>query len=419
MDLAGEKRSISEVKMRLSQTLSDRRESPAQWRMRPVSKDGHLATKNVKVFIYNILRARDETDLMLAPALQKLLFVIAIFTKVCGRISGMLTHSRKQKICRLACIPVALVITSGIGHAHHSQTPVAPIMDPVAVDGKLDDWPSGLQHYSFDRSDWGEQMRRQYSHQHRPGAYFMSGYSPDENLLYVAVQVEDLDLTVGNSWDKTDGVEVYVSDKRADGMSKPTQHVLVPEGDWLPGSQPGSSGHGVARSGKTRAAYSYDGQTITYEWQIEVFGNSASQASVLSPGQQLGFDVVILDMSSRGDHRWIPWGSPESSKMSGNQRVGRLTLTNERVSAGTNWGWPVSGRWLGNILLLSLAAFALVGLGYFLRGRLSPAVARGGLESRLTQIEERLTETQEVMIALSEKHDHLAEEHRPLKNSAV
>jgi hypothetical protein len=107
---------------------------------------------------------------------------------------------------------VAVIASGSVVDAHHSRSVRVPLLEGITVDGELDDWPSSLPRYSFDRSHCNSQMRSASAGQHRPGAFFMTGYDPD-GVLFVAVQVKDDDLVVGDAWDRTDGVEVYAVDQ--------------------------------------------------------------------------------------------------------------------------------------------------------------------------------------------------------------
>jgi len=93
---------------------------------------------------------------------------------------------------------------------------------------------------------------------------------------------------------------------------------------------------------------------------------------LLSAGDELGFDVVILDQPSHGRHRWIPWASPDIDKFSDIDRVGRVTLTDEVV---VGLGWPIpempqGSSWVTSLFtwlfVLPLGFVAVLG-GLFLR----------------------------------------------------
>ncbi|MBT6148961.1 MAG: hypothetical protein HOH74_26220 [Gemmatimonadetes bacterium] len=308
----------------------------------------------------------------------------------------------------------ALIVGASAVDAHHSSTVQAPILKGIDVDGRLDDWPASLTRYSFDRADWSSQMRTAYSSQHRPGAYFMTGYDP-EGVLYVAVQVADEDLVIGDAWNGTDGVEVYVVHQGPRmpvtglGMFRrnPIQYVMIP----VPGSGGvPSSGHGVRwPHSTTHGEYSYEDGVITYEWAIQVSDRFGGDTTPLSPGDELAFDVVILDQPSHGSHRWIPWGSPEISKFTSLDRVGRVTLTDD-VAAAPGWSATAptasDSPWPGILLswLLPLGFVTVVGRIVMKREARRPAERPQTLE-RIEEIERRLTDTQDILLSISDKLD--------------
>ncbi|MBT7598282.1 MAG: hypothetical protein HN559_25485 [Gemmatimonadetes bacterium] len=292
---------------------------------------------------------------------------------------------------------LALSLGTRPASAHHSGSVRAPILQGMVVDGELGDWPSSVEKYSFDRSDWDSQMRIQYAAQERPGAYFMTGYEPQAGILYLAIVVEDHNVIRGHSWSNTDGVEVYLS-RFKNKQRNPTQYAMIPGSG---GRGELSSGHGTRwrRTSSTKGDYTYRDGKLTYEWACRL-GDSAPP---LTAGEEIGFDVVILDQNKEGRHRWIPWGSPDVSKTGSNSRVGRLTLTTDSAGSVVAQG----SSWMKSIVLwtLPLGAFvavAAIGLRHFLPD-----------PKRLEALERRLTDTQDVMIALSEKIDRIEAHIRP------
>jgi hypothetical protein len=143
--------------------------------------------------------------------------------------------------------------------------------------------------------------------------------------------------------------------------------------------------------------YSYQDGTIVYEWAFSAPQIHPRQALPLSPGEQLGFDVVLLDQSSDGRHRWIPWGTVDTIKDGGNSRVGRVTLTSTVYQASSPQAVAVDGGDLLWVLALAAVAATIV----FARRHAA------GVDERLTAVERRMTDTQDVLISLAEKLDRL------------
>ncbi len=286
----------------------------------------------------------------------------------------------------VALLGLVCAIDAEPAAANQSQIVRAPILEGIVVDGDISDWPSSMKRYTFDHSE--------HASQHREGAYFMTGHSQDDGKLYLAIVVEDNQVVRGRTWYNTDGVEVYLS-RPGIGQSNPTQYAMIPGSS---GRGDLSEGHGSRwRNTGTDGDYRYRDGVITYEWAFELSDLHTRGPAALTPGEQLGFDVVILDQPVGGRHRWIPWGSPDVGKMGSNSRVGRLTLTSNVANRHESSVWS----WLGTISLWLLPLAALVAAGTVTLRHYLPQ------SRRLEAMEQRLTDTQDVMIALSDKIDRL------------
>jgi hypothetical protein len=203
----------------------------------------------------------------------------------------------------------------------YSQRARAEVLRGIRVDGHLEDWPEGMPRYALT---------------YRPGAEFRVAYDPDDNLLYVAVEVADADLVVGHDWHTTDACEVNVWGGGGPHPSNPLQYALVPgPGEYIAGlGNPTLNAGGKsspANTTRTRAAFRYDGKIITYEWAVEVYDRFLDRPAQLTAGKKIGFDVVVVDKQSDGYHGWTPWGSPGVHKFERPENLGELELTSERV----------------------------------------------------------------------------------------
>ncbi|MFT5373379.1 MAG: hypothetical protein ACI906_000194, partial [Candidatus Latescibacterota bacterium] len=110
-----------------------------------------------------------------------------------------------------------------------AQTARAEVLRTIQIDGDLSDWPdgmvryplrtkvithnTGLEHADLDASD-------------DLSPQFRVGYDPDENLIYVAIEVRDDQVVVGTNYDNTDATEVYVNGND----DWPMQYAVVPGG---------------------------------------------------------------------------------------------------------------------------------------------------------------------------------------------
>src|SRR5262249_11836266 len=90
---------------------------------------------------------------------------------------------------------------------------VAKPMSGITIDGRLDDWPQGLDSYPIDHqligySGYDSKPRGENPDPH---AYFLVGYDLQAQLIYLAAVVRDEDLVVHPAdARRTDAVEVYI-----------------------------------------------------------------------------------------------------------------------------------------------------------------------------------------------------------------
>src|SRR5262249_33930689 len=112
----------------------------------------------------------------------------------------------------------------------------APALAGITIDGDLKDWPVAMPRYPIKNlhvfppyNGPGGLAGADLSTSLDLSAAFSVGYSPKEQVIYLAVVVRDDNLVVGNtsSWD-TDSVEVYV-----DGLHTETRMPYPVEPDWV------------------------------------------------------------------------------------------------------------------------------------------------------------------------------------------
>jgi hypothetical protein len=135
----------------------------------------------------------------------------------------------------LGVLAVVATLVCGPVDSVHAQTAHAVVLHDVVIDGRLDEWPSSLERYpirnhfqAYGPTDI-DAADLDYSTDLSPA--YRVAYDPDEDLLYVAVEVRDDDLVVGSMPINTDGCEVYVHG--GDGprpTGAPMQYAMVPGG---------------------------------------------------------------------------------------------------------------------------------------------------------------------------------------------
>ncbi|MFH1571289.1 MAG: hypothetical protein ABIL09_25090 [Gemmatimonadota bacterium] len=216
-----------------------------------------------------------------------------------------------------------------------AQTTAAYVLEDIDVDGDLSDWPEGMprralrtnvQAYGptdIDGADLAASADLSPS--------FMVGYDPDEELLYLGVEVRDDELVTGVGPSQTDACEVYLSALNGAG---PLQFALAPPGGQFDSGardNPIWLGHDIATT-RTRGQARREGDVTTYEWALDLSRKALGVPAALRAGDTIGFDVVVVDRDRGGNAAWIAFGPAYTGKRQGNERLGRLVLS--RLEAG-------------------------------------------------------------------------------------
>jgi RNA polymerase sigma factor (sigma-70 family) len=230
--------------------------------------------------------------------------------------------------------------------SRHSASPsprrlpfaIARPMSGITIDGRLDDWPQGLERYPIanqliDDPRYDSEPRGENPD---PQAYFLVGYDRQDDLIYLAAVVRDADLVVHPSdVRRTDALEVYLDGTFGD---RKIDRIDEPSGDWrkaldaatmpvlqyvgVPGQVPAygdpwganpSLVYGRTRERRTKMKSRREGQTTIYEWAIRAYDGFPDRPTRLVPGKSLGLDVVVVDKdSARVPPAWMYWGPPYS-----------------------------------------------------------------------------------------------------------
>ncbi len=244
----------------------------------------------------------------------------------------------------------------------------------ITVDGDLSDWPREMPALPI-RNEFGaygptdtEMTDLDTSDDLSPS--FRVGYDPEEQLLYVAVEVRDDVLyanLAGGNVSRTDACEIYVSGIVSSDHT-PIQYALVPGTSTYPTFDRRGVHHNLRADRRSRGAWERrDDVVTTYEWGVQVRSGlpahprtdprrgftatnpSPGRAVRLEGGGIIGFDVVVVDgdgpppefraphphaFLGEGTASWVPWGPPVPTKMMGDHKVGRVVLAPEDWSAG-------------------------------------------------------------------------------------
>ena len=197
----------------------------------------------------------------------------------------------------------------------------------ITIDGRLDDWPIDLERHRISRRYVGSTG---YDREPRAGdadplAYFLAGFDPKSQRIYLAVVVRDDDL-VAKAGDHihTDAVEVYVEGYFSERtiLDAPLRASMLPVVQYaaVPGPVPAYSDpngsnpslvYGNLKDTTTAMAYHREGDVTTYEWAVQVFDRYPDRPTRLEPGNRIGLDVVVVDKDrDREKPSWMHWGPP-------------------------------------------------------------------------------------------------------------
>jgi len=258
-----------------------------------------------------------------------------------------------------------MLCSTGIVHAHHGgATAYAIPLTGITIDGNLDDWPEEMIRYPifnngqpYGRTDI-DGVDLTTSADLSPS--FMVGYSPEENLIYLAVQVRDDSVVVSTAdpW-HTDACEVYVEGAHTGSRFMPTtsefsaedmpalQYMMCPPGgsygDVIQSADKSANpnlAEGDISKTRTKGATTRMGDVTVYEWAIQAFDRYPDDPTELVVGRTIGFDVVAVDKDSHWDSpAWICWAPFGVSKNFSADLLGDLMLLRSPADLGS-----ISGR---------------------------------------------------------------------------
>jgi uncharacterized protein (TIGR02145 family) len=185
------------------------------------------------------------------------------------------------------------------------------------------------------------------------GSYWKMGWDP--NSLYVKVVINDDNFCdewctgyVGSNW-MADRIELHFN--VSDNLNPPDDHGINPEleNDYYLGYHQNTSHfqQGVTQLGRTLTnmyphftdyyhAYSIDGTTITYEFEIP-WSSLVAVGIPYAPadGKEFGFDVKYVDWDYAEGNGEKNWWSPLSNGWMQINTIGKVQLTNQLVESET------------------------------------------------------------------------------------
>jgi len=243
-----------------------------------------------------------------------------------------------------------------------SPIAIAAPLKNITIDGNLDDWPKNLEkHYILNQGRmYGPTDIDNADLKTSPdlSPSFMVGYSPSENLIYLAVTVRDDVEKIGFGFSVTDGIEMYIEGDRKRRVMAPLytpgvttenmasmRYALCPAGGSYDYSRPDGpepknpqlAGGDISRT-KTRGAYSRQGDISVYEAALEAYDRFPDAPARLVPGKIIGLDVVVNDVDGQGPPAWISWGMLKSHKFYNADTLGDIILVEDAFKPGTASG---------------------------------------------------------------------------------
>ena len=196
------------------------------------------------------------------------------------------------------------------------------------LDGQLDDWPDDLPTYPIALPEYGVKPRDERD----VCGFFRAGYHAAENFLYLAVEVEDESIVVGdlptNEWDAQDGCEIYIAMTHGEGSTVIVQYSLL--GKRL----------ALGNENVVDVAFARDSGHHVYEWRFDM-GRLLGEKEGLRPGTSIGLDMNIADRDADDSYSWISWGRGVR-KYDRPDRLGDLLLAEDPARTG---GISGSLRW--------------------------------------------------------------------------
>lgn len=263
-----------------------------------------------------------------------------------------------------ALLPVLCLPKPAAAQPDASFAIAAPLRG-ITIDGSLDDWPKGMERHPIlhHGQAYGPTDIDTADLTSSPDltASFMVGYSPSENLLYLAVTMRDDSLTNGRPLSATDGCEIYLEgtrQRKVSGMNSylpevaaAIQYVLCPPGGSYdadtPGRPPSQSFRmfmGDIAKTRTRAAFSRKGDISVFEWAVELYDRFPDTPTRLIPGRTIGVDVVVNDVDGPDPAAWVCWGTYKPFKFVNGDTLGDILLVDDPSKVGAVSGQITNPR---------------------------------------------------------------------------
>jgi signal transduction histidine kinase/CheY-like chemotaxis protein len=229
-----------------------------------------------------------------------------------------------------------LLLGTSVAIGHERQVALAYPVDNIVIDGQLQDWPSDLPRYQLTRYHDGHTPVAADSATRRDvRAWFRAAYSPQKQLLHIAVEVTD-DVVV-HQYDmglfgEVDGNRIALYPHSQLDTEQPAWQ-WKQEGDGDPeltGHDFGESDYlslGVLADDRfvdvgAHVAVAATDSTLIYEWAIPPLGEGDNERIPLESGALILFNMSVVDADGGHSTAYLNW----AEKGNRSARSGHLLL---------------------------------------------------------------------------------------------
>ena len=232
-------------------------------------------------------------------------------------------------------------------------------MEPIQVDGRLDDWPKETITYEV---DWVDPNTYRIRFPDGPDDFsgnFMVGYNKDQSILYVAVQVRDDFIEVvpdePSIWNQ-DACAIYISTDQQQRFTPDNDihliYVMVPGDSKWTANQDGNPALNKCDTDQSgmKASYTVHDHMVTYEFSIPLYESYPDKRLVVQPGSTINFDMMLSDADESGGANFI-WWTPYGGKSGRPGALGYLTFLENDRSLGEISGTMINqeGEPMGHV----------------------------------------------------------------------
>lgn len=218
----------------------------------------------------------------------------------------------------MAVLCFTMCISSNL-KAQQYETAIALPAQNITIDGQLSDWPAKFKKYPISNIGFGE-----FEGSDDCNANFKIAFNQERQSVYIGVEVLDSDIIMNEDIYQGDYLYLYLDPVHSPSGGSMT---LVEVGGTLKNiidPQPSSfSPYAPTLTwDDINVAYSRNGNTISYEWEINI-------GSYLHPDMIMGLDIIVADIDNKGEEEaWKTWKNG-TGKSQGSQRLGEVILIDD------------------------------------------------------------------------------------------